>query len=173
MKLPKLGMVRARISRPFEGRMLSATVKRTPTYKYFVTICCTDCPRPDIPEGPINALGVDAGIRYLMARSDGAAIANPRSLTKSEKKLAREQRRLSRKKKDSRRYARQRMKVARIHERIVNQRKDALHKATPAALRESQAIAVEDLDVKGREQNCRLAKSVADASMSEMIRQLE
>lgn len=167
MKLPKLGMVRARISRPLEGRVLSATVKRTPTYKYFVTICCTDCPRPDIPKGPINVLGVDAGTYYLMARSDGAAVANP------EKKLAREQRRLSRKKKDSRRRARQRMKVARIHERVANQRKDAPHKATPAALRESQAIAVEDLDVKGREQNCRLAKSAADASMSEMIRQLE
>lgn len=101
------------------------------------------------------------------------AIANPRSLTESEKRLTREQRRLSRKEKDSRRCARQRMKVARIHERIANQRKDALHKATTEALRESQAIAVEDLDVKGMEQNCRLTKSVADASMSEMIRQLE
>ena len=173
VRLPKLGLVRARVSRPVEGRVLNATVKRVPSGKYFCVLCCTDCPKPDIPEGRIEVLGVDVGIRCLMARSDGTAIANPKSLARSEKKLAQAQRRLSRKKKGSRRRARQRARVAGVHEKIANQRKDALHKATTEAVRESQAIAVEDLDVKGMEQNRRLAKSVADASMSEMARQLE
>ena len=173
VKLPIIGVVKARVSRPIEGRILNATVKRVPSGKYFCVLCCTDCPKPDIPEGHIEVLGVDVGIRYLMTRSDGTAIANPRSLAKSEKKLAQAQRRLSRKKKGSRRRAKQRARVARIHEKISNQRKDALHKATTNAVRESQAIAVEDLNVRGMEKNHRLAKSVADASMSEMIRQLE
>jgi putative transposase len=173
VRLPKLGLVRARVSRPVEGRVLNATVKRVPSGKYFCVLCCTDCPKPDIPEGRIEVLGVDVGIRCLMARSDGNAIANPRSLARSEKKLAQAQRRFSRKKKGSRRRARQRARVARIHEKIASQRKDALHKATTEAVRERQAIAVEDLDVRGMEQSRRLAKSVADASMSEMARQLE
>ena len=173
VRLPKLGLVRARVSRPVEGRILSATVKRVPSGKYFCVLCCTDCPKPDIPEGRIEVLGVDVGIRCLMARSDGTAIANPRSLARSERKLAQAQRRLSRKKKGSRRRAKQRARVARVHEKIASQRKDALHKATTEAVRESQAIAVEDLDVRGMEKSRRLAKSVADASMSEMARQLE
>ena len=173
VKLPKLGVVKARVSRPVEGRVLNATVKRVTSGKYFCVLCCTDCPKPDIPEGHIEVLGVDVGIRCLMARSDGTVIANPRSLARSEKKLAQAQRRFSRKKKGSRRRAKQRARVARIHEKIVNQRKDVLHKATTSAVRESQAIAVEDLNVRGMEMNHRLAKSVADASMSETIRQLE
>ncbi len=173
VRLPKLGMVRARVSRPIEGRILNATVKRVPSGKYFCVLCCTDCPRPDVPEGRIEVLGVDVGIRYLMARSDGTTVANPRSLARSERRLARAQRRLSRKRKGSKRRAKQRVRVARVQERIANQRKDALHKATTEAVRESQAIAVEDLDVRGMEKSRRLAKSVADASMSEMARQLE
>ena len=173
VKLPKLGLVKARVSRRIEGRVLSATVKQVPSGRYFVCLCCTDCPEPEAAPGAIAVLGIDAGVHDLMARSDGVKVANPKSLARSERKLARAQRRLSRKKKGSRRRARQRIRVARIHERIANQRKDAIHKATTEAVRESQAIAVEDLDVRGMEQNRRLAKSVADASMSEMARQLE
>ncbi|MDD6705324.1 MAG: IS200/IS605 family element RNA-guided endonuclease TnpB [Olsenella sp.] len=173
VKLPKLGSVRARITRPVRGRILSATVKKVPSGEYFVAVCCTDCPEPDMPQGDVEVMGIDAGIRCLMARSDGKAVASPKSLTKSEKRLAREQRRLSRKKKGSNRRSRQRVRVARIHEKIANQRKDAIHKATTEAVRESQAIAVEDLNVKGMEKNRRLARAVADASMSEIIRQLQ
>ena len=173
IRLPKLGTVKARVSRMPEGRVVNATVKRTPTGKYFVTVCCTGCPAPDMPEGPVEVMGIDAGIRCLMARSDGKAVASPRSLAKSEKRLAREQRRLSRKRKGSNRRSKQRVRVARVHEKIANQRKDAIHKATTSAVRESQAIAVEDLNVKGMEKNRRLARAVADASMSEIIRQLQ
>ena len=173
VKLPKLGTVRARVSRPIEGRVLSATVKQVPSGRYFVCLCCTDCPEPEAAPGTIAVLGIDAGVHDLMARSDGVKIANPKALARGERKLAREQRRLSRKQKGSKRREKQKRKVALVHERIANQRKDAIHKATTDAVRESQAIAVEDLDVRGMEKNRHLAKSVADASMSEMVRQLE
>ena len=173
VKLPLIGVVKARVSRPVEGRVLNATVKRVPSGKYFCVLCCTDCPEPEATPGAIAVLGIDAGVHDLMARSDGVKVANPKALAKSERKLAREQRRLSRKRKGSASRRKQKRKVARIHERIANQRKDAIHKATTDAVRESQAIAVEDLNVRGMEKNRRLAKSVADASMSEMARQLE
>ena len=172
-KLPKLGLVKARASRRIEGRVLSATVKQVPSGRYFVCLCCTDCPEPEAAPGAIAVLGIDAGVHDLMARSDGVKTANPKALARGERKLAREQRRLSRKRKGSKRREKQKRKVARIHERIADQRKDAIHKATTDAVRESQAIAVEDLDVRGMERDRRLAKAVADASMSEMMRQLE
>lgn len=173
VKLPIIGVVNARVSRPVEGRVLNATVKRVPSGKYFCVLCCTDCPEPEAAPGAIAVLGIDAGVHDLMARSDGVKVASPKALARGERKLAREQRCLSRKRKGSKRREKQRRKVARIHERIANQRKDAIHKATTEAVRESQAIAVEDLNVRGMEKNRRLAKSVADASMSEMARQLE
>ena len=173
VKLPKLGLVKARVSRRIEGRVLSATVKQVPSGRYFVCLCCTDCPEPEAAPGAIAVLGIDAGVHDLMARSDGVKVANPKALARGERKLAREQRRLSRKRKGSKRREKQKRKVALVHERIANQRKDAIHKATTDAVRESQAIAVEDLDVRGMERDRRLAKAVADASMSEMMRQLE
>ena len=173
VKLPKLGLVKARVSRMPEGRMLSATVKQVPSGKYYVTVCCTDCPEPQVPQGPVEVMGIDAGIHDLMARSDGVKVENPRNLAKAERKLAREQRRLSRKQKGSANRARQRRKVALAHEKVANRRKDAIHKATTGAMRESQAIAVEDLNVRGMQRNRHLAKAVSDASMGEMLRQLE
>ena len=162
VKLPKLGLVKARVSRMPEGRIVSATVKRVPSGKYFVSLCC-----------------VDAGVHDLMTRSDGTRVANPKNLAKSERKLAREQRRLSRKvgarkgERPSRNFEKQRRKVARVHEKVADQRRDAIHKATTDIVRESQAVAVEDLSVRGMMANRKLAKSVADASMGEVLRQLE
>ena len=173
IKLPKLGLVKARISRPARGRIVSATIKRVPSGKYFCVLCCTDCPEPEAAPGAIAVLGIDAGVHDLMARSDGVKVANPKALARGERKLAREQMRLSRKRKGSKRREKQKRKVALVHERIASQRKDAIHKATTSIVRESQAVAVEDLDVRGMEKDRHLAKSVADASMSEMARQLE
>jgi putative transposase len=172
VKLPKLGAVRARVSRPVEGRILSATVKRAPSGRYFCVLSVADAPVAPMPEGAVPVMGVDAGVASLAALSAGEKVANPKALARSQAKLAREQRRLSRKRKGSKRRAKQRVKVARVHERIADQRKDALHKATTRIVRESQAVAVEDLCVRGMERNRHLAKAVADASMAEMIRQL-
>ncbi len=125
-----------------------------------------------MPEGAVPVMGVDAGIASLAALSTGEKVANPKAFARSEAKLAREQRRLSRKRRGSMRHAKQRVKVARVHERIADQRKDALHKATTKIVRESQAVAVEDLGVRGMERNRHLAKAVVDASISELTRQL-
>lgn len=173
VKLPKLGTVKARVSRPVEGRVLSATVKRVPSGKYFVTICCADVPAVDAPTPTVEFLGIDAGIHDIATCSTGERLPNPRNLQRSERKLAREQRRLSRKRKGSANHARQRVKVARVHEKAANRRKDTLHKFTTHAVGESQNIAVEDLNVKGMQRNRRLAKAVGDAAMSELARQLE
>ena len=173
IKLPKLGLVKARISRPVRGRIVSATIKRVPSGKYFCVLGVEDAPVEEWPEARTPVMGVDAGVKDLATRSDGIRIASPKALARGERKLAREQRRLSRKRKGSKRREKQKRKVALVHERIANQRKDAIHKATTDAVRESQAIAVEDLDVRGMEKNRHLARSVSDASMSEMARQLE
>ncbi|MEG2201931.1 MAG: transposase, partial [Raoultibacter sp.] len=90
VKLPKLGLVKARISRPFEGRILSATVKQVPSGKYFVAICCTEVPHPPIKYATIEMLGIDAGIHDIATCSTGKHVQNPRNFAKSEKKLARE-----------------------------------------------------------------------------------
>ena len=172
MKLPKLGLAKARISRPARGRIVSAAIKRVPSGKCFCVLSVADAPVAPLPEGAVPVMGVDAGVKDLATRSDGARIASPKALAKGERKLAREQRRLSRRQKGSKRREKQKRKVALVHERIANQRKDAIHKATASIVRESQAVAVEDLGVRGMERNRHLAKAVADASMSEMIRQL-
>lgn len=173
LKLPKLGVIKCRGLHKVEGRILNVTVRRVPSGKYFVSICCTDVPEPEMPMGEIEVLGIDAGIKDLMTRSDGEKVRNTRQLKHAEKKLRREQRRLSRKKKDSANYRKQKKKVDLVHERVANRRKEAIHKATTQAVRDSQAIAVEDLNVKGMAKNHHLAKAVNDAAMGEMIRQLQ
>ena len=173
MKLPRLGLAKARIPRPARGRIVSATIKRVPSGKCFCVLAVEDAPAEEWPEARTPVMGVDAGVKDLAALSTGVKIASPKALAKGERKLAREQRRLSRRQKGSRRRERQKRKVALVHERIASQRKDAIHKATTSIVRESQAVAVEDLNVRGMEKNRHLSKSISDASLPEMARQLE
>lgn len=175
VKLPKLGIVHAHVSRPVEGRILSATVSRAPSGKFFVSLCVEGGGAEPwaVPKGAPEVTGVDAGIASLAVTSEGEKFANPKAAKQLERKLAREQRRLSRKEKGSRSHDKQRARVARVHEKMANKRKDALHKATTAIVRESKAVAAEDLNAKGMLCNRRLSKAVGDAAMSEMLRQLE
>ena len=173
VKLPKLGKVRCRITQPIDGRILSATIKRVPSGKYYVIICCTDVPDPQMPMGDTQVMGIDAGLRDLMIRSDGVKVPNPRFARHMKRKLRREQRKLSRRKKGSANWHKQRVKVAKLNERIANQRQDYIHKATTEIVKASMAVATEDLNVKGMARDRHIAYSVGDASMSEAIRQLE
>lgn len=173
VKLPKLGVVKCRITQPIEGRVLSATVKRVPSGKYYVIICCTDVPEPEMPMGETQVMGVDAGLRDLMIRSDGVKVPNPRYAKQMKKKLRREQRKLSRRKLGSANWRKQKRKVDKIHERIANQRRDHTHKATTEIVRASKAVATENLNVKGMAKDRHIAYSVGDAGMAEAIRQLE
>lgn len=176
--LPKLGTVRAKVSRPLQGRFISVTVSLDAAGRYFATFLCIDVPSKDAPATD-REVGIDLGVETLATLSDGTKIENPRHLKKYERKLAREQRRLSRRKgarkgeKQSRRYLKQRKRVARIHANIADARTDALHKVTTMLADENQVLCMEDLNAKGMMKNHHLAKAVTDASFGEFARLLE
>ena len=170
--LPKLGRVKARVSRDVRGRILSATVVRTPTGKYFCSLLAEGVPIEQRPAsgGPI---GVDLGIAHEVVTSNGEAYQSPKALKRSLKKLKHAQRSLSRKKRGSANYGKQRKKVARVHERVANQRRDFINKLTTRLVRENQAVCAESLNVRGMMKNHRLARSLGDAGLGEVLRQLE
>lgn len=172
VQLPKLGKVKCRISKPVEGRILSATVSQTPSGKYFVALCCTDVDVEPLPStGAV--VGIDMGLKAFAITSDGVEYPNHKYLAKSEKKLARLQRQLSRKSKGSRRREKARIKIAMLHEHIANQRQDAAHKLSTQLIRANDVICIEDLAPKNMVQNRRLAKPISDAGWGEFRRQLQ
>ena len=172
VKLPKLGLVKCCVSKGIKGRILSATVSQNPNGKYFVSICCTDVEIDPLPKtGAV--VGVDLGIKELAITSDGVKYPNNRYIYQSEKRLARLQRELSRKSKGSKRWEKQRIKVARLQEHIANQRRDNMQKLTTELIRNYDVICIEDLNADGMKRNHHLAKAVSDASFSEFRRELE
>lgn len=176
--LPKLGNVRAKVSRPLQGRFMSVTVSLDAVGRYFATFLCADVPSKDAIAAD-REVGIDLGVETLATLSDGTKIGNPRHLKKYEHRLAREQRRLSRRKgarrgeKPSGRYLKQRKRVARIHAKIADARTDALHKVTTMLADENQVLCMEDLNAKGMVRNHHLAKAVSDVSFGEFARLLE
>lgn len=171
IRIPKIGLVKIRKSRDFSGRILNATISRVASGKYFVSLCVEEeiVPKPNAG----GSVGIDVGVSEFYTDSNGITVQNPRTFIKHQKQLAREQRRLSRKQAGSKNRNKQRLRVARLHEKIANTRSDFLHKESSKLVNENQVIAIEGLNVRGMLRNHRLAKAISDVSWSEFVRLLE
>lgn len=170
LKLPKLGYVKVKQSMEV-GHINNVTVEKTPTGKYFAVLNVDF--EPELKQNNGKEIGIDVGLKEFYTDSNGTKVDNPKFLEKSEKKLKREQRRLSRKQKGSNNRDKQRIKVARIHEKVTNQRNDFLQKESTKLVRENQTIVVEDLNVKGMVKNHHLAKVISSVSWSRFFEMLE
>ena len=170
IKLPKLGYVKIKQSMEV-GHINNVTVERTPTGKYFVVLNVEFEPEFRLNAG--GMIGIDVGIKDFYSDSKGNIVSNPKYLEKSMRKLVREQRRLSRKQKGSNNRNKQRVKVAKVHEKITNQRNDFLQKQSTMLVSENQTICIEDLNIKGMVRNHKLAQHIANCSWSKFFTMLE
>ena len=157
--------------RQLQGKILFATISKTPTNKYFVSITVKQ--DYNSKNHTNQEVGIDLGIKDLVITSNGEKFKNNKYLLKYEKELKKAQQYLSRKKNGSNRYEKQRLKVALIHEKIANCRSDVLHKISHKLVMQNDVVYLEDLNVKDMLKNHKLAKSISDCSFYELTRQLE
>lgn len=170
IKLSKLKWVKAKIHREFQGQIKSATISQIPSGKYFVSVLVETKHTPMESTG--CTVGIDLGIKDLLITSDGEKFDNIRTTKKYEDKLSKEQRKLSHKVKGSKNWNKQRIKVAKIHEKIHNARIDNLHKISHKLVQENQLIVSEDLAISNMVKNHNLAKAISDCGWYELIRQI-
>ena len=174
IKLPKIcNPIKAKLHRYFNGKMKTATVSKTSTGKYFISILVDD--EQDTPEkvSPGPSIGIDVGLSHFAILSTGEKIENPKYLKQSLGKLQTEQRKLSRKKEGSNNRKNQSLLVAKLHGKIANQRHDFQHKLSHRLINENQIIAVEDLNIKGMVKNHCLAQAISDAAWSSFVTKLK
>ncbi|WP_272682409.1 IS200/IS605 family element RNA-guided endonuclease TnpB [Providencia sp. PROV120] len=177
LNLPKLKGIKTVFSREFDGKIKTVTISKTATGKYYASIL-VETNQTKVSPCPIEAdktMGIDLGLNHMLIQSDGQKIENPRYLRQAQKRLAIQQKIFARKKKESKNYQRQKLSVARIHEKVKLQRLDLHHKLTHNLICENQATtyAVEDLGIKNMVRNSKLAKSISDVAWGQFLTLLE
>ena len=170
ISIPKCQRIRIKMHRDFEGTIKSITVSRTTDNKYYVSLLVET--EIETLKPTKKMIGLDLGLKDLIVDSNGKKYKNHKYLTKSQEKLAKEQRKLSKMVKGSNNRNKQRIKIARLHKKIQNQRNDYLHKLSRQIIDENQVICIEDLKVKDMEQNNKLARNISDASWSRLVSML-
>ena len=163
----KIGWIKTKISRTFDGKIKTATIEKTPTGKFFVSIT-VELPDVKVKQKPIsktNAVGIDTGIKTFATLSDGTEIENPKHLKNNLQRLKVLQKRASKKQKGSANRKKANLQVARLHEKIANQRLDFLHKTTTAIAKQYDTVACENLNISGMLRNHKLAQSIADLGL--------
>ena len=171
IKLPKLKLVDIKLHRKFSGKIKSVVISQVPSGKYYASILLKTKNTPmNITN---NVIGLDLGIKDLVITSNGEKFDNEKLIYKYEKKLTKLQRQLSNKQKGSNNRNKARVKVARLHEKISNTRKDNLNKISHKLICENQVIVSENLNISNMLKNHNLSKSIMDASWYELTRQLK
>ena len=166
IKIPTLGIVQFANYNYLDWKTVhinNVTISKSNCGKYYASIC-VEMEEPKYNEPKFYSTGFDLGLNDFVIFDDGTVIENPKFFRKSQKKLAKEQRLLSKMEKNSNNYEEKKLKIAKLHEHIKNQRKDFQHKISSRIVNENQVIVSEDLNVKGMLKNHKLAKSISDAS---------
>ena len=171
IQLPKLKWIKTKLHREFSGKILFATVSKTPSNKYYVSFNIECEYKTKLKNN--NKVGIDLGIKDLVITSDGEIFNNNKTTYKYQQKLAKLQRQFSKKKKGSSNWNKHRIKVARLHEKITNVRNDAQNKISNQIVTENQIIICEDLNIKSMVKNKRLSKAIHDCGWEELTRQLK
>ena len=176
IKLPKLGLVNIKGYRNLEsinGKIINATIERECTGKYYVSVVVEETEIVKSKKIPTSIVGIDLGVKDLVITSEGKKYFNPKELLKREKQLKRLQRKISRKVKGSKNYAKTKIRIARVHSKIRNSRKHNIINIVNDIVKNNDIIVSENLNVKGMSKNHNLAKSIIDASFNMICNMLK